>query len=219
MSLINKEIYKSLKFKTMERSRRAKLEHFCELCPGGGSFLDVGVSRETGAGRRPLMNLFLKTFRYRPEDYTGLGVQDLTGMDKLYPGKRFVQYSGGIFPFADNEFDWIWCNAVIEHVGRDDAQVQFVNEMLRVSRNVFFTTPNKYFPVDSHTNVFFLHWNSKYFYKWCKNHKPNWTKDNHYLFSLKRLNSIMEKSNAGSYQIYKNRLLGMVMTFTIVCSS
>jgi len=94
-----------------------------------------------------MLNYFLKTFRYGSEHYTGLGIQDLSNMGNLYPGKTFVAYPGGRFPFEDNEFDWVFSNAVIEHVGDDADQVMFVNEMLRVARNVFFTTPNKYFPV------------------------------------------------------------------------
>jgi hypothetical protein len=203
----------------MEQSRKKKLDHFYTLCPVSESILDVGVSRDTrekGKGA-PSMNFFLKTFRYKSENYTGLGVQDLSGMDKLYPGKRFVQYPGGRLPFKDNEFKWVFSNAVIEHVGDENPQVQFVKEMTRVGENVFFTTPNKYFPVDSHTDVFFLHWNNRLFYNWCKKHAPRRTKGNIYLFSRQRLESTMIQAKTKSYQIYKNRFLGMTMTFTIVC--
>jgi hypothetical protein len=52
---------------------------------------------------------------------------------------------------------------VTEHVGDEEAQIQFVNEMLRVARNVLFTTPSKYFPVESHTNTLLLHWHDGLF--------------------------------------------------------
>jgi SAM-dependent methyltransferase len=208
-----------LKIKAMQQSRRKKLDHFYSLCPEGGSILDVGVSRETGVmeKRLPSLNIFLKTFRHQSEDYTGLGVEDLSGMDQLYPGKRFVRYPGGRFPFEDNEFDWVFSNAVIEHVGDDDAQLQFVNEMTRVGKNVFFTTPNKYFPVESHTNVLFLHWNNKLFYDWCRKNRPRFTRKSLYLFSSKRLRSVMKEASTESCQIFKNRLLGLTMTFTVIC--
>lgn len=204
----------------MAKSRNNKLDHFYKLCTDDTAVLDVGISQETKkiSGRGPTLNLFLKTFRYRPENYTGLGVQDLSGMDQIYPGKRFVQYAGGVFPFEDNEFDCVFSNAVIEHVGDDDAQVQFVNEMLRVGRRVFFTTPNKYFPVESHTNVFFLHWNNNVFYNWCRKYKPWCTKRSVYLFSSRRIDSIMRRSEVSDFKIYRNRLFGITMTFTVVCS-
>ncbi|MCD6321453.1 MAG: class I SAM-dependent methyltransferase [Clostridiales bacterium] len=202
----------------MGKSRKDKLDHFYRLY--SGSVLDVGVADETQtiSGRGPALNLFLKTFRYHPEKYTGLGIQDLSGMNQLYPGKHFVQYSGGQFPFNDNEFSWVFSNAVIEHVGDEKSQVQFVNEMIRVGRKVFFTTPNKYFPVESHTNVLFLHWNNSLFYAWCKQHKPWCTKDSVYLFSYRQLELIMKQVNTNAYQIFKNRLFGMTMTFTVVCT-
>ena len=211
-------IVRDLKFKVMEQSRRKKLEHFYSLCPDGGPILDAGVSGQTQKEMPPSGNIFLRTFRYDSKYYTGLGVEDLSSLEQLYPGKKFVQYPGGEFPFKDNEFDWVFSNAVIEHVGDNNAQVYFVNEMIRVGKNVFFTTPYKYFPIESHTDVFFLHWNNNLFYSWCKKHKPWCTKDHLYLFSRKRLESILRQSNADSYQIYNNRFLGMTMTFTVLCS-
>jgi hypothetical protein len=210
----------SLKVKVMKRSRQKKLDHFYSLCPEGSSILDVGVSRESSSAesKLPSLNLFLKTFRYKSEDYTGLGVQDLSEMDQLYPGKRFVRYPGGDFPFEDNQFDWVFSNAVIEHVGDEEAQLKFLNEMARVAKNVFFTTPNKYFPVESHTNLLFLHWNDRVFYDWCKKNRPRLTRDNLYLFSWRRLKALLNQADVGSYRLSRNRFLGLTMTFTVVCS-
>lgn len=89
--------------------------------------------------------------------------------------------------------------------------------MLRVAKNVFFTTPNKYFPIEAHTNIFFLHWNNAIFYNWCKTHKTWVTKDNLYLLSGNRLEKLMKLSNASSFEIHKGRLFSMVMTYTVTC--
>ncbi len=212
MSLINR-----MKFQVMEISRARKVDHFFALCPRGSRVLDVGVSSVKRRGG-PQLNYFLKAFRYPPEHYTGLGVEDLSGLEDVFPGKRFVQYAGGRFPFDDKAFDWVYCNAVIEHVGDDEAQVQFVNEMVRVSRNVFFTTPYKYFPVESHTNTFLLHWNNRVFYPIITKSRPWITRESLYLFSCARLGAIMRASNARSYTVHKNRLFGLTMTLTVVCS-
>ena len=181
--------------------------------------VDVGVSREEDAEHElPLKNFFLKTFRYSPENYTGLGIQDLSGMEQRYPGTTFVQYPGGTFPFKDKTFEWAFSNAAIEHAGDDAAQLNFVNEMMRVTRNVFFTTPNRYFPVESHTNVLFLHWNNELFYLWCSKYKPWCTKNSVYLLFKKWIESIMQQSDAHSFHIYKNRLFEITMTFTVLSS-
>ncbi len=210
MSFINEK-----KKIVMKISREKKLEHFYSLCKEGDSILDVGVSAKSKNTVNPLVNYFLNNYRHDPGTYTGLGVENIEGMEDYYPGKCFVRYPGVEFPFSDNEFDWVFSNAVIEHVGDDNAQLLFINEMARVAKNVFFTTPNKYFPVESHTNVLFLHWNNALFYKWCKKNKPYTTKDRLYLLSFYRLRKILKNSSVKSYKIYKNRLIGIPMTFTI----
>jgi hypothetical protein len=205
------------KNKVMKFSREQKLHHFYSLFKEGEAVLDVGVSAESKKGL-PARNYFLKNYRYDPRTYTGLGVQDLTGMEELFPEKHFVQYPGGKFPFSDKQFDRVFSNAVIEHVGDDSAQILFINEMMRVAQNVFFTTPNKYFPIESHTNVFFLHWNNTLFYSWCKKYKPWANRDSLYLLSFRRLRRLLKSSNATSISLYKNRFVGIPMTFTVTCS-
>jgi SAM-dependent methyltransferase len=60
--------------------------------------------------------------------------------------------------FADGEFDVVFSNAVIEHVGDRARQRRLVVEALRVGRRVFLTTPNRRFPVEVHTRLPFVHW-------------------------------------------------------------
>jgi len=142
----------------------------------------------------------------------------MSDIRKKHPNKRFVEYEGRKMPFNDNEFDWVFANAVIEHVGGAKEQIIFINEMLRVSKNVFFTTPNKYFPVEAHTNTLFRHWNSQNFYKWCKDNSTYWSEKNLVLLSQKDLNGLMIKSHAAKFKIIKNKILYYPMTFTVVCS-
>ena len=61
-------------------------------------------------------------------------------------------------PFADGEFDIVFSNAVIEHVGGREQQRRFVEESLRVARRAFVTTPNRWFPVEVHTRLPLVHW-------------------------------------------------------------
>lgn len=171
---------KRLKNSIMKRSRSKKLDHFYSLYKGG-SVLDVGVSGRRGM---PTVNLFLKTFRCPGRFYTGLGIEDLSYVAAQHPDKRFVQYEGGTFPFNDCAYDWVFSNAVIEHVGNGKAQLRFVNEMLRVGKNVFFTTPNKYFPIETHTSIPLLHWCDGLFYRWCVRHKSWVNRDNLHLFFI-----------------------------------
>lgn len=52
--------------------------------------------------------------------------------------------------FEDNEFDVVFSNSVIEHVGEYNAQLQMANEVIRVGKRYFVQTPNLYFPIEPH---------------------------------------------------------------------
>src|SRR5205823_3519059 len=62
-------------------------------------------------------------------------------------------------PFRDRSFDIVHSSAVLEHVGAIANQAAYVRECMRVARRaVFLTTPNRWFPVEFHTLVPFIHW-------------------------------------------------------------
>jgi len=207
-----------LKEKVKHRSRQKKDSQFYEFCQEDAKILDVGISPErTEEDRHRLIsaNHFLKGFRYKPEQYVGLSIEPVDGMEQFYPGKKFVEYDGGRFPFEDNEFDWAYSNAVIEHVGTYEQKLHFVKEMKRVAKNIFITTPNKYFPVDAHTLVFFLHWNDKMFSKWREKNNNWWPQETLNLLSRNEINTLMKEANIEKYHIQNNRLLGMTMTFSV----
>jgi hypothetical protein len=75
-------------------------------------------------------------------------------------------------PFEDDYVDFALANAVIEHVGQESDQRQMVDEMTRVARTWVITTPNKWFPVESHTSALFLHW----FPSWRRKHDRDFTR-------------------------------------------
>jgi hypothetical protein len=62
-------------------------------------------------------------------------------------------------PFADNSFDYVMSNAVIEHVGGPARARQMLTESRRVARRgAFHTTPDRWFPIETHTQLPLLHW-------------------------------------------------------------
>ncbi|MEH2169146.1 MAG: class I SAM-dependent methyltransferase [Nostoc sp.] len=52
--------------------------------------------------------------------------------------------------FQSNEFDIVFSNSVIEHVGDYDRQCQMANEVMRVGKGYFVQTPNLFFPIEPH---------------------------------------------------------------------
>jgi len=86
-------------------------------------------------------------------------IQDAKFLETEYPGLTFIQGNGLDMLFEDNSFDLVFSSAVLEHVGSFEKQCRFFNECLRVSRKyVFLTTPNRFYPVEFHTYLPFVHW-------------------------------------------------------------
>ncbi|WP_418003894.1 class I SAM-dependent methyltransferase [Mycobacterium sp. PDNC021] len=75
-------------------------------------------------------------------------------------------------PFVDDCVDFALANAIIEHVGQENDQRRMVEEMTRVARTWIITTPNKWFPVESHTSTLCLHWIPA----WRKRHEKDFTR-------------------------------------------
>ena len=138
--------------KTRERMFRFFME---KMKPTSSTLiLDLGVTADESL---PESNFFEKFYPFK-EMVTAAGIDDASYLENVYPGMRFARISPGVLPFKDNQFDIVFCSAVLEHVGSREAQRQFITETLRVSKHFFFTTPNRYFPIEFHTFLPLIHW-------------------------------------------------------------
>lgn len=146
------------------RSRRRKLRLFLdELRPDAATtVLDVGVDEvgfgETGGQAGCATHNFFEELYPWPERITAVGLHEGRGFRRRYPTIPYVQADACALPFADGAFDVCFSNAVIEHVGDRGRQRQAVAEALRVAARVFLTTPNRWFPIEVHTRLPFVHW-------------------------------------------------------------
>ena len=143
------------------RSRRRKFALFMEtIAPTAETtVLDVGADDSAFGEQERCGTLnFFEVFYPWQERITALGVPEGTRFRQSYPKARYVQGDALDMPFADGEFDVVFSNAVIEHVGGREQQRRFVEESLRVARRAFITTPNRWFPVEVHTRLPLVHW-------------------------------------------------------------
>jgi len=141
------------------RSRERKLRQFLDLYRPGPetTVIDVGVT-DAPFGNGSTDNFFEARYPW-PERITAVGPTGLDRFSAAFPAVRAVQADGRELPFADGEFDLGFSNAVVEHVaGGRDGQRRFVHELCRVARRVYVTTPNRWFPIEVHTLLPFVHW-------------------------------------------------------------
>jgi hypothetical protein len=152
-------VLKPLAARVSLRSRERKLHLFLELYRPGPetTVVDVGVT-DAPFGGGSSDNFFEALYPW-PERITAVGHTDLARFAAAFPAVRAVRADGRELPFEDGSFDIGFSNAVVEHVaGGREGQQRFIAELCRVARQVFVTTPNRWFPLDPHTLLPFAHW-------------------------------------------------------------
>jgi SAM-dependent methyltransferase len=86
---------------------------------------------------------------------------DITGVDLTerpdYPGPFVRADAVAGLPFADDEFDLVYCSSVIEHVPQA-RRAAFAAEVRRVGRGWFVQTPAFSFPIEPHALLPLAHW-------------------------------------------------------------
>lgn len=136
------------------KSRAAKLAMLSELIGDKPRprVLDLGGQVESAG---PLLDIL--------PDGADVTVVNLTRseVERIRDGALPVRYFVGnacSLPFRDGEFDLVYSNAVIEHLGTGDAQKTMADEIQRVGTTWFVTTPNRWFPFELHTRLPFVSW-------------------------------------------------------------
>ena len=125
------------------RARARRHAEFFALTrlPEGARVLDLGCG---ALGLRAL----------EPElDITGVDLQERPD----YPGPFVRADASEDLPFAEDEFDLVYCSSVIEHVPPDRRQ-RFAGELRRVGRGWYVQTPAFSFPLEPHALLPAAHW-------------------------------------------------------------
>ena len=150
----------------MIRARDRIHDDFMRVCrPGPGcTVLDVGVSDVVGDAA----NVLERRYPW-PERITAAGLGTAREFRAAFPRVAYRRIEPNRpLPFPDGAFSIATSNAVLEHVGSEENQRRFLSELMRVGRRVFVTVPHRYFPVEHHTAIPFLHWTDLGFRLACR---------------------------------------------------
>jgi hypothetical protein len=177
MSLIDRMTYARFKLfrsslaPVSARARRQRFQLFRDLMglKAGMRILDVGGFADTWL----MADVPLK-----------ITILNLTGNTQNVPAPRHritcVQGDGCTMPqFAAGEFDIVFSNSVIEHVGPRDRQEAFAREIRRLGERYWVQTPAKWFPVEAHCGMPFWwfypeSWRRRLINRW-RQKLPEWT--------------------------------------------
>jgi SAM-dependent methyltransferase len=126
------------------RARRRRHERFFAAAGVGpqARIVDVGCGRLGLRALEPRLDITGVDLVDRP-DYPGPFVRADPARDEL--------------PFADGEFDLVYCSSVIEHVAPAQ-RAAFAAELRRVARGWYVQTPARSFPIEPHALLPFVHW-------------------------------------------------------------
>ena len=147
--------------------------HGCE------TVLFIGAMGEEHSGNPNMANAGIVEASLTSEFDVKMGV-NIVQAKTPYP---FMIADARELPFDEDYVDFALANAVIEHVGQYVEQKQMISEMTRVARCWVITTPNLWFPIESHTSAVFLHWLPS----WRRRHVEDFTR----LLSLRQFRSLL----------------------------
>ena len=148
----------SLFSKLSDISRRRKLELFNRVfLPGKQThILDIGAEINPNSER----GLQLIDSYHWKRNITAVNnsPDHISLIKEHYPQINAVVADGRELPWPDKYFDIVYCNAVIEHLSNFEEQRKMASEIMRVSKQWFVTTPNRWYPFEFHLRLPVVTW-------------------------------------------------------------
>jgi hypothetical protein len=148
------------------------------------SFFKRALRKLSHRSRTKKFDLLLRVFRPRPSDRVldigasgqvflvysiedvypfpdrivagGYALREALSARRYYPKPTYAVFDGCALPFPDRSFDLVFSNAVIEHILGEGRQERFAREIMRVGKSWFVTTPNYWFPFETHYHLPFI---------------------------------------------------------------
>ena len=152
-------------------ARRGRMEVFAELIHAkeGMAVLDLGGTSGIWATLPIAMEITILNLP---------GTEHLNAVSH----HRFKYVEGDacqVTEYQDRQFDIVFSNSVIEHVGAVDRQAAFAEGVRRLGKSYWVQTPSKWFPIEAHCGMpfwwFYPGFLRKYFIERWRKKLPAWT--------------------------------------------
>jgi ubiquinone/menaquinone biosynthesis C-methylase UbiE len=115
--------------------------------------VDIGITSEITFE----INYLEKIYSFK-KNITSRSLSDGVKIINANPGVRHVKVESTELPFKSNQFNIYYSNALLENVGNSNSQKQLFNEILRIAKRIYMVIPKRYFPIEHHTSLPFIHW-------------------------------------------------------------
>lgn len=127
------------------RSRHQRMQEYlkCMQFAAGTSVLDLGGQPMIWNSVQPRLHIT---------------ILNLPGVaESKFISHHSIDYVEGdackVSAFTDQQFDTVFSNSVIEHVGPPEKQEEFAREVRRLGRSYWVQTPSKWFPIEAHCGM------------------------------------------------------------------
>ncbi|PZD74287.1 hypothetical protein C1752_01427 [Acaryochloris thomasi RCC1774] len=135
---------------------RRKIYHFLVEAIGGVEgkvILDHGSTPDT---EREASNCFIRWLVQDQAQVRATSPEPIAHLAQAFPGVKVMDWP---LQLASNEtLDCVLSSAVIEHVGSQTDQVEYVRSLLQLGSPLLMTTPNRYHWLEFHTKLPLIHW-------------------------------------------------------------
>jgi hypothetical protein len=138
-----------------QRSRRIKMELLQQWLPLQGHERILDIGSQVDPHSRQVLERYSDPSRITAANIVP---EHLAAIRAAFPGVHTVLCDARQMPFRDREFDIVYSNAVIEHVGDLASQQRMADEVRRVGKRWFLTTPNRWYPFEFHVRMPLISW-------------------------------------------------------------
>jgi hypothetical protein len=132
--------------------------------------------------------------------------------------KSVVGDARDMHEFQNQEFEVVFSNAVIEHVGNFAQQRAMAKEVQRVGKRYIIQTPNRHFPIEPHVLIPFFQFLPLWLKIYVATHIPNWGWKASHIEELSTIRLLTEKELKTLFpgaKVYKEKFLGLTKSFIL----